>query len=187
MPAQTKTLNSATPDEHTAHTPKPDRATNSTLRVRPAAALLALLIATAGAVGATSNAATSVIPHVTTLRVSHLTIDHDTATGRVSGFPPRQKVTINTASYDADPNGTVHLTKGRLNGLNRLELNFTDTHGYISTGTAALKHANTGLTLTRTQLHGTTPQQTRPQTIKLTVLPVMFSPPPTLPKNHTKR
>ena len=182
MPTQTKTPNHATPDEHTAHTPKLDRRTNSTLRLRPAAAIFVLLVATAGAVGAISNAATPVIPHVTTLRVSYLTIDHDTATGRVSGFPPRQKVTINTVSYAADPTGTVHLTKCPLNGLNRLELNFTDDHGYISTGTAALQHARSGLTLTRPQLHGTTPQRTRPETIKLTVLPVMFSPPPSRPK-----
>jgi hypothetical protein len=184
MPTQTE--NPATPDEHAAQTPKADRATNLKFRVRPGAALLVLLIATAGAVGATSSAATPVISHVTTLHISYLTIDHNTATGRVSGFPPRQKVTINAASYDADPTGTVHLVKGRLNGLTRLELNFTDKNGYISTGTAALKHAGTGLTLTRSQLHGTTPQRTRPQTIKLTVLPVMYSPPPSRPKTHTK-
>jgi hypothetical protein len=146
-----------------------------------------LLIASAGAAGATSSAATPVISHVTTLHVGHLTIEHNTATGRVSGFPARQKVTINAASYDADPTGTVHLAKGRLNGLSRLELNFTDKNGYISTGTAALKHAGTGLAFTRAQLHGTTPQRTRPQTIKLTVLPVMYSPPPSRPEKHSKR
>jgi len=191
MQTQTNVLNPSTPDEHNAHTPKADRATNSKLRLRPAAPLLVLLIATAGAVGATSNAATSVIPHVTTLHVGHLTIDHDAATGRVSGFPPRQKVVVNAVSYDADPTGTLDLTKAHLHGLNRIELNFTDARGYISTGTAALKHANTGLILTRSQVEGTTPQQTRPETIKLIVLPVMFSPPPRPPlsrsTNQTKR
>jgi len=182
MPTQTGTLNPATP---AAHTPNADRATNSKFRPRPGAALFLLLIATVGAAGATSNAATPVISHVTTLHVSYLTIDHDTATGTVSGFPVRQKVTINTASYNADPTGTVHLAKARLNGLTRLELNFTDKNGYISTGTAALKRASNGLALTRSQLHGTIPQRTRPQTIKLTVLPVMFSPPPNRPKKHT--
>src|SRR5476649_1845618 len=107
------------------------------LRVPPVAALLVLVIATAGAAEAASSAATPLIHHVTTLHVSYLTIDHDRATGTVSGFPPRQKVTINTASYDADPTGTVHLAKGRLNGLTRLELNFIDKNSYISTGTAA--------------------------------------------------
>jgi hypothetical protein len=156
------------------------------LRVPPVAALLVLVIATAGAAEATSNAATPIIHHVTTLHVSYLTIAHDRATGTVSGFPPRQKVTINTASYNADPTGTVHLANGRLNGLTRLELNFIDKNSYISTGTAALKHATTGLKLTRSELHGTTPQRTKPQTIKLTVLPVMFSPPPNRPKKHGK-
>ena len=156
------------------------------LRVPPVAALLVLVIATAGAAEAASSAATPVIHHVTTLHVSYLTIDHDRATGRVSGFPPRQKVTINTASYNADPAGNVDLMKGRLHGLTRLELNFSDKNGYISTGTSALKHATTGLKLTRSELHGTTPQRTKPQTIKLTVLPVMFSPPPSRPKKRTK-
>ena len=163
MPTQTRTLNPATPDQHAARTPKANRAINVKLWVRPGAALLVLLIATAGAAGATSNAATPVIHHVTTLHVSHLTIDHDAATGRVSGFPPRQKVTINRASYDADPAGNVYLAKGRLNGLNRLELNFTDKNGYVSTGTAALKHASTGLTLTRSELHGTTLKEPGPR------------------------
>jgi hypothetical protein len=169
MPSQTRTVNPA-----------------SKLRMRPPVALLMLLIATTGAAGATSNAATPVIHHITTLHVSHLTVDHDTATGRVSGFPPRQKVTINRASYDADAGGNVYLAKGRLNGISRIELNFTDKNGYVSTGTSALKHAGTGLTLTRSERHGTAPQATRPQTIKLTVLPVMFSPPPSRPKKHPK-
>ena len=186
MRTQTETLNPAPSDAHAAHTPRADRATCSKFRVRPGAALLALLIATTGAVGATSNAATPVISHVTTLHVGYLTIDRDTATGRVSGFPPRQKVTINAASYDADPTGTVRLARGRLHGLTRLELNFTDKNGYISTGIAALRHSGTGRRLTPSQLHGTAPQRTRPQTIKLTVLPVMYSPPPSRPKTHTK-
>jgi hypothetical protein len=187
MQTQTHTPDPAAPHEHTADAPKADRATNSKFRVRPAVPLLVLLIATLGAGGATSNAATTPIHHVTTLHVSQLTIDHDAATGRVSGFPPRQKVIINTAPYNADPTGTVDLRKARLHGLNRIELNFTDTHGYISTGTAALKHANNGLTLTRSQLQGATPQEAVPQTIKLTVLPVMFSPPPTRSTNKTKQ
>jgi hypothetical protein len=183
MLTHTSTLN---PDASDAHAPKPDRAANLKLRVRPGAALLVLLIATVGAGGATSNAATPFVKHVTTLHVSYLTIAHDRATGRVSGFPPRQKVTINTSPYNADPTGTVYLKKGRLNGLTRLELNFTDKNGYISTGTAPLRHAGTGLTFTRAQLHGTTSQRTKPQTIKLIVLPVMFSPPPNRPKTPTK-
>jgi hypothetical protein len=186
MPTQTTTLTPAPADTHAAHTPKGDRATSSKFRVLPGAALLALLIATVGAVGA-SSAPTPAISHVTKLHVSYLTIDRDTVTGRVSGFPPRQKVTINTASYDAGPTGTVHLAKGRLNGLTRLQLNFTDKNGYISTGAAALKHAGTGLALTRSERHGATPQRTMPQTIKLTVLPVMYSPPPNRPKHATKR
>jgi len=183
MQTQTRALNPSTPDEHT---PKADRATNSKLRFRPAASLLVLLIATAGAIEAASNAATSLKPHITTLHVSHLTIDHDAATGQVSGFPPRQKVVVNAVSYDADRAGTLDLTKAHLHGLNRIELNFTDTRGYINTGTDALRHANTGLILTRSQVEGTTPQQTRPETIKLTVLPVMFSPPPRPPLRRSK-
>jgi hypothetical protein len=146
----------------------------------------ATLVAAAGALcllGLT-NAAAGVSPpdHVKTLHVASLTIVRDRATGTVSGFPNRRKVTINKAPFVADRTGTVHLSSARLNGLNRLELNFFDTNGDVETGTSPLKHATTGTGLTSAQLHGAKPNRTKPQTMKLSIRPAMFSPPPNRPK-----
>jgi hypothetical protein len=146
----------------------------------------ATLIAAAGAVCVVglTNAAAGVSPpdHVKTLHVASLTIVRDRATGTVSGFPNRRKVTINKAPYVADRTGAVHLSSARLNGLNRLELNFFDTNGDVETGTAPLRHATTGKGLTSAQLHGAKPNHTKPQTMKLSIRPAMFSPPPNRPK-----
>jgi hypothetical protein len=146
----------------------------------------AALVAAAGAVcvlGLTNAAAGGSPPdHVKTLHVASLTIVLDRATGTVSGFPNRRKVTINKAAYVADRAGAVHLSRARLNGLNRLELNFFDANGDVETGTSPLRHATTGIGLTSAQLHGATPNRTKPQTMKLSIRPAMFSPPPNRPK-----
>jgi hypothetical protein len=148
----------------------------------------AALVAAAGAgavcvLGLTNAAAGGSPPdHVKTLHVASLTIVLDRATGTVSGFPNRRKVTINKAAYVADRTGAVHLSRARLNGLNRLELNFFDANGDVETGTSPLRHATTGIGLTSAQLHGAKPNRTKPQTMKLSIRPAMFSPPPNRPK-----
>jgi hypothetical protein len=146
----------------------------------------ATLIAAAGAacgLGLT-NAAANVSPpdHVKTLHVASLTIVRDRATGTVSGFPNRRKVMINKAAYVADRSGVVHLAGARLDGLNRLDLSFLDTNGDVETGTSLLRHATTGIGLTSAQLRGAKPTRTKPQTMKLSIRPAMFSPPPKRPK-----
>jgi hypothetical protein len=146
----------------------------------------AALLAAAGATCAlalTGVSADAAPPdHVKSLHVASLTIVRDRATGTVSGFPNRRKVTINNAPYVADQSGAVHLASARLNGLTRLQLNFFDANGDVETGTAPLKQANTGVSLTSAQLHGAKPNRTKPETMKLSIRPAMFSPPPSRPK-----
>jgi hypothetical protein len=147
------------------------------------AAALAAAVGAVCALGLTSSAAGAAPPdHVKILHVASLTVVRDRATGTVSGFPNRRKVTINKAPYVADRSGDVHLSSARLNGLNRLELNFFDTNGDVETGTTPLKDATTGISLTSAQLHGAKPNHTKPQTMKLSIRPAMFSPPPSRPK-----
>ena len=143
----------------------------------------ALMAGIACALCLTSAAAgTSPPDHVKTLHVASLTIVRDRATGTVSGFPNRRKVTINKAPYVADRSGNVHLSNARLNGLKRLELNFFDTNGDVETGASPLQHATTGISLTSAQLHGDKPNRTKPQTMKLSIRPAIYSPPPSRPK-----
>jgi hypothetical protein len=160
-----------------------EAAANVALRRRCGASVL---VATVGAVCVLglANAAVGVSPpdHVKTLHVASLIVARNRATGTVSGLPNRRKVTINKALYVADRSGNVHLSSARLNGLNRLELNFFDTNGDVEIGTSPLKQTTTGKSLTSAQLHGATPNRTKPQTMRLSIRPAMFSPPPNRPK-----
>jgi hypothetical protein len=150
---------------------------------RCGAAAFAAAAGAACALGLTGGAAGAAPPdHVRILQVASLTVVRGRATGTVSGFPDRRKVTINKVPYVADRSGAVHLSSARLNGLNRLELNFFDTNGDVETGTAPLKDAATGITLTSAQLHDVKPNRTKPQTMRLSIRPAMFSPPPSRPK-----
>jgi hypothetical protein len=145
-------------------------------------AAVAAAAGAACALGLTGGAGAAPPDHVRTLHVASLTVVRGRATGTVSGFPGRRKVTINKAPYVADRSGDVQLSNARLNGLNRLELNFFDTNGDVETGTTPLKDATTGISLTSAQLHDARPNHTKPQTMRLSVRPAMFSPPPNRPK-----
>jgi hypothetical protein len=167
-----------------------EAATNVGPSRRWGGAALAAAVGAACALGLTSAAApvaaapTGAAPpdHVHTLRVASLTIARDRATGTVSGFPKHRKVTINKAPYVADRSGDVHLSRARLNGLKRLELNFFDANGDLETGAMQLKDATTGISLTSAQLHSAKPNRTKAQTMRLSITPAMFSPPPSRPK-----
>jgi hypothetical protein len=162
-----------------------EAATNVGPSPRWGGAALAAAVVAASALGLTSAAAPAgAAPpdHVRTLHVASLTIVRDRVTGTVSGLPNHRKVTINRAPYVADRSGDVHLSRARLNGLKRLELNFFDANGDVESGATPLRNATTGLSLTSAQLHGAKPNRTKAQTMKLSIRPAMFSPPPSRPK-----
>jgi hypothetical protein len=160
-----------------------EAATSRRLHRRGAAAAFVTAAAAACAVALTHVTANATPPeYVKSVHVASLTIVRDRATGTISGFPNRRKVTINNAAYVADQSGNIHLTSAPLNRLRRLALHFAAANGYVETGSTPLKHATTGKSLTSAQLDGTKPNRTKPQTMKLSIRPALYSPPPTRPK-----